>query len=76
MLRNMYLKAKGQEIINSQTIDQYVWELYDDGYGELSILFARTHPEIRVISHIKDDERKLIAMIAADGFVDNIEFKD
>ena len=70
------LKAKGQDIINSQIKDQHVWELSDDGYGEISILFARTHPEIRVISHIKDDERKIIAMIAAEGFVDNIEFKD
>jgi len=70
------LKARGQDIINSQSSDRDVWEYYDDGYGELSILFARTHPEVRVISHIKDDDRKQIAMVAAMGLVDNIEFKD
>ncbi len=46
----------------------------DSGYGELSILLALTHPDGKVIAHIPDEERRRIAQIAADGFVNNIVF--
>lgn len=69
------LREKGKEIIDSEAAGRSVWELDDDGYGELSILFAKTHPDVRVIAHLNDNERKTIATIAADGFVDNIEFR-
>ena len=40
----------------------------------LSILLALSHPEGKVIAHIPDEERRRIAQIAADGFVNNIVF--
>ena len=46
----------------------------DEGYGELSILLALSHPEGKVIAHIPDEERRRIAQIAADGFVNNVVF--
>ena len=46
----------------------------DEGYGELSILLALSHPDGKVIAHIPDEERRRIAQIAADGFVNNVVF--
>ena len=40
----------------------------------LSILLALIHPDGKVIAHIPDEERRRIAQIAADGFVNNIVF--
>ena len=51
-------------------------EYADNGYGELAILMALTHPDATIVANITDPERLRIARIAADGFVDNIEFKD
>lgn len=48
-------------------------ELQDIGYGEQSILVALTHPNIRVIAHIEDEDRRKVAEIAAKDFVNNIE---
>lgn len=47
-------------------------ELTDDGYGALAILAALSHPETEVIAHIPDDEMRLTASVAADGFVNNL----
>ena len=47
----------------------------DAGYGELSILLALTHPGVKVVSHIADEERRRIAQVAADGFVGNVRFE-
>lgn len=47
----------------------------DEGYGELSLLLALSHPETTVVSHISDPERRQIAVVAAKDFVDNIVFK-
>lgn len=49
-------------------------EYVDNGYGELAILLALTHPDLRITARIADPERLRIARIAADGFVDNIDF--
>ena len=48
---------------------------YDDpGYGELAILLALSHPGVKVTAHIPDEDRRQIAQVAADGFVNNIRF--
>lgn len=48
----------------------------DGGFGEQSILIALTHPDIKVVAHIKDDDCRNIATIAAKDFVNNIEFAE
>ena len=52
--------------------DGYVIE--DPGYGETAILAAYLHPESRVTAHMKDAEHMEIAVLSAEGFVNNIEF--
>lgn len=46
----------------------------DDGYGETALYLALTHPDVRIIARIADAERRQIARVAADGFVENLEF--
>ncbi|MBO7764272.1 MAG: hypothetical protein J6S16_04950, partial [Bacteroidales bacterium] len=46
----------------------------DKGYGECAILMALLHPDRKVVARIEDDDRRRIAQVAADNFVDNIEF--
>ena len=48
----------------------------DEGYGELSLLLALSHPEITVVSHIADEERRQVATVAAKGLADNIIFQN
>ena len=49
-------------------------EFEDEGYGELALLLALSHPEVRVIARISDEECREIARLAAQDIVDNIEF--
>lgn len=46
----------------------------DNGYGECAILMALLNPDRKVVARIEDDDRRRIAEVAADNFVDNIEF--
>ena len=46
----------------------------DDGYGETALYLALTHPDVRIIARVADAERRQIARVAADGFVENLEF--
>ncbi len=46
-------------------------ELSGDRYGELALLAALTHPGVKVLSHIADEEARTIARVAASG-MDNI----
>ena len=50
-------------------------DYHDEGYGELSLLLALSHPEVTVVSHIADEERRQIALVASKGIVDNIIFQ-
>jgi hypothetical protein len=50
-------------------------QINDDGYGETAILFALTHPEIKVTAYMEDEDKARIAEISAKDFIDNIEFK-
>ena len=47
----------------------------DDGYGELALLLALSHPGVTVVSHIPDEERRQIAIVAANDLVNNIIFQ-
>lgn len=66
------LKEKAAEVLE-MPLEGSV-DYADEGYGELSILLALSHLEGKVIAHIPDEERRRIAQIAADGFVNNIVF--
>ena len=46
----------------------------DEGYGELALLLALSHPDIHVIASVRDRDRKIIADAAADRITDNLEF--
>jgi hypothetical protein len=50
------------------------YTLCDEGYGETAILLALTHPEVHIVAQIADDERRRIAEVSAEDFVENIEF--
>lgn len=50
------------------------YETTDCGYGEQAILIALNNPNIKVVAHIVDEERRRVAEIAAQDFVNNIEF--
>ena len=41
----------------------------------ITLLLALAHPEINVVSHIADEERRQIAIVATRGLVDNIVFQ-
>lgn len=69
------LRRRGQEIINMQLSGVSEQAFSDDGYGELGILLALTHPDVKVIVKMKDSDRARIAEVSAEGLTDNIEFK-
>lgn len=69
------LKEKGEEVMTKDLSGLQQWDYYDEGFGELSLLSALSHPDVIIISHIADEERRRIAMIAAKGVVNNIEFQ-
>ena len=46
----------------------------DEGYGELAILAALLYPECRINVKMTSPDRRCIAVVAAEGFVDNINF--
>lgn len=63
---------------NQQPIADGIHTLHftDGGFGEQSILIALTHPDIKVVAHIEDEDCRNIATIAAKDFVNNIEFAE
>ena len=66
------LKENAGAIVNRDVAGLQSVDYNDEGYGELSLLLALSHPDITVISHIPDEERRQIALVAAKGMVDNI----
>lgn len=46
----------------------------DDNFGEFAIYVALRHPDTMVSAIMLDDEKMLVAINAAEGFVDNITF--
>ena len=69
------LKERAAALMNRDVSGMQSIDYQDDGYGELSFLLALTHPEVTVISHIPDEERRQIAVVATRGIVDNIVFQ-
>ena len=69
------LRANAGQAIQQNVEGLQTLEFHDEGYGELSLLLALSHPEITVITHMPDEERRQIAIVAAKGIADNIVFK-
>ena len=70
------LKESAASIINKDLAGQPTVDYADEGYGELSLLLALSHPGVTVVSHIADEERRQIAIVAAQGLVDNVRFQN
>ncbi len=66
------LKSHGEEIAALRPALSGRIELSDEGYGALALLAALSHPETEVIAHVPDGEKRLIASVAASGFVSNL----
>jgi predicted exporter len=47
----------------------------DTGYGECALLLALRHPSTQIVVTMPDDEKRNIAQMAAQGWVNNLEFK-
>lgn len=47
----------------------------DTGYGECALLLALRHPSTQIVVTMPDDEKRNIALMAAQGWITNIEFK-
>ena len=69
------IAGKASDIVNMDVNGLHTIELYEDGYGELALLAALSHPEMKIVSHIPDAEHRMIAIAAAMEMADNIEFK-
>jgi predicted exporter len=67
------VKENLKDCNNAILVGDY-YELDDKGYGEQAIMMALKNPKIKVIAHIDDDERRQIAKVAAEDFVNNVEF--
>lgn len=81
---------KGKEIVRSvrRTLQAHGGEIAamdcsgadivirDDGYGERALLAALLHPECRILVTMPSSDRRSVAAIAAENFVDNICFLD
>lgn len=62
----------------TELIDQYQPEcviINNCGYGEMPLLMALVHPEIKVVGIEADEEKLTVAKYAAEGIVSNLEFK-
>lgn len=69
------LKERGDSVIHKDLAGQPTADFIDEGYGELSLLLALSHPDVNVVSHIADEERRQIAVVAARGMADNVIFQ-
>lgn len=67
------LRSSGHLLTEMKCDSEMVFS--DCGYGEQALLLALTHPDSHIIAMLQNEDSLLIAQGAADGFVDNIEFK-
>lgn len=71
---NRNLKESSKKIAETDLMGKDEYKYTDPGFGECAILLALMNPEVKIIAHISDDERRKIAMVSATDFVNNIEF--
>lgn len=70
--RNLKTNSKSLKDINLSGKTEFTFN--DNGYGESAILLALLNPNVKIIAHMSDDNRRDIAIISAMDFVNNIEF--
>ena len=66
------LRVRGPEILGRELPEGACVEFADEGYGELALLLALSHPRVKVIARIPDEERRRIAQWAAEDMVENL----
>lgn len=54
--------------------DGGVIAMEDDGFGQTALLLALLHPDTEIVARMRDEQRLAIAKIAAEDFVENVEF--
>lgn len=69
------IKDKGRAVLDMEFDSLKIFEIKDEGYGELAILSALANPDSIVRATLQNEDRMQIAIVAADNFVKNIEFK-
>ena len=67
------LRRHGPEVAALQFEGPEV-RLTDEGYGDLALLAALLHPDQKFTVTLQSPEHRRIASVAADGFVNNVEF--
>ena len=76
ILRTVTRNLRGFEIPELDTGTDPVYSCIDEGYGERAILIALTYPEITVTACIHDEDKRRVAEVSAENFVNNIKFTD
>lgn len=70
--RNLKANAAYLAGLDLEGLAEYTYT--DDGYGESAMLLALLHPEIKIKVCMPDNEKRRIAEISAEDFINNIKF--
>ena len=70
--RNLHLNSGNIANMDIKNLQEYSYT--DTGYGECAILLALLNPDVKVKAYIHDQDKRDVAKISAEDFVDNIEF--
>lgn len=68
------LRENGEKIVKQEIKGVESYTIVDNGYGESALLLALTHPDIKIIVKMEDDDKRRIAEVSAMDFIENIEF--
>lgn len=74
ILRTVTRNLRGFEIPAIEAVPEGTYRFNDPGYGEQALLIALSRPDIKVVACITDEDRRRVAEISAEDFVNNIEF--
>ena len=72
--KNLKVNGNYSALIDRQHAAQVF--VLNAGYGEMPLLLALTHPDVRVIAYDDDEEKLTIARYSAEQFVTNVEYHD
>ena len=68
------LKENARLIAETDLKGKTEYTYTDMGYGESAILLAVLNPDVKIVAHMPDEEKRNIAVVSAKDFVNNIEF--
>lgn len=67
------LAAQYDAVVNLDLSGYTHYDYHDKGYGELAMLLAISHPNVKFAVHFEDEDRLRVAEVACQDFFDNIE---